>query len=119
MNVTAGVTNISIQWGEVDCVEHNGLITGYSVRYGTPSGSEITINGSDADSRDLVIHQLLIRTDYSIEVAAINEDGVGTYSSAVDTTTAVPQSMKSTCFSAVCLIKPCRHWVLSEWHTIS
>ena len=90
VNVTAGVTNISIQWGEVDCVERNGLITGYSVRYGPSPRGEIT---SDAESRVLVIDQLQIRTNYSIEVAAINEHGVGKYSSAVEITTAVPQSM--------------------------
>ena len=86
--ITPGVTNISIQWGEVDCVERNGEITGYSVRYGLSSST--SRNVATVDDRILVIDGLLIRTSYSFEVAAINRDGIGEYSSVMTGTTAVP-----------------------------
>ena len=93
MTVTPGVTNISIQWGEVDCAERNGDITGYSVRYGLPSSTSretVNISGNDAGSRTLSIDRLLIRTSYSFEVAAVNGAGVGMYSSRMESTTVVP-----------------------------
>ena len=92
MNVTAGVISISIHWNEVDCVERNGVITGYSVRYGlflAPQEKNITMD----ENREFSIDRLLIRTKYSFEVAAINGDGVGAYSSVVNVTTAVPTGM--------------------------
>ncbi len=36
-----GVTTISIEWNEVDCADHNGDITSYSVRYGLSSTPEV------------------------------------------------------------------------------
>ena len=94
VTVTPGVTNISIQWGEVDCVERNGEITGYSVRYGLSSSTLreiITVH-----DRMLKIDDLLIRTSYSFEVAAINGDGIGEYSSVINSTTAVPTGILGT-----------------------
>ena len=34
-------SSITVQWGAVDCIHHNGDITGYSVLYGV-QGSEST-----------------------------------------------------------------------------
>ena len=90
---TSGVTSISIQWDEVACVERNGEITGYSVRY-EQSSSELmktaTISGNSAEDRMFSIDRLLIRTNYSFEVAAINSDGIGDYGLVTMGTTAVP-----------------------------
>ena len=97
LTVTPGVTNISIQWNEVDCVERNGEITGYSVRYGQSSSTSkktIRINGTNAESRKFSIDELLIRTSYSFEVAAVNSHGVGVYSPVVQGITAIPTSMQ-------------------------
>ncbi len=32
-----GVTNITIEWNEVECADRNGEITSYSVHYGPSS----------------------------------------------------------------------------------
>ena len=83
-----GVTSLSLQWGEVECVDRNGLITGYSVRYGpSESSSKQTVT---VLSRAFSIDRLLIRTSYSFEVAAVNRNGIGVYSLAVIATTATP-----------------------------
>ena len=76
----SGVTSssITVQWGEVDCIHHNGDITGYSVRYGVQgSGSTQTRNVSITEA---TISSLLPSTTYSIEVAAVNSAGIGNYS---------------------------------------
>ena len=33
-------SSITVQWGAVNCIHHNGDITGYSVRYGVQGSSE-------------------------------------------------------------------------------
>ena len=94
--VDAGVTHISIEWDEVDCKERNGVITGYSIRYGLSSEMPkqiVTISENDAENRTYSIGELLIRTNYSFEVAAVNGDGFGTYSSAIVETTTVPMGV--------------------------
>lgn len=77
-----------MQWGEVECEERNGAVTGYSVRYGLESST--LRQTANVTSREVTIDALLIRTAYSFEVAAVNGDGIGVYSSAVTYTTAVP-----------------------------
>ena len=79
----SGVTSstITVQWGAVDCIHHNGDITGYSVRYGVQgSWSTQTRNVSGGDTRQTTIPDLNPSTTYSIEVAALNSAGIGVYS---------------------------------------
>ena len=79
----SGVTssNITVQWGAVDCIHHNGDITGYSVRYGVQgSGSTQTRDVSGGDTRQTTISGLNPSTNYSIQVAAVNSAGIGVYS---------------------------------------
>ena len=92
--ITAEVTNISIRWSEVDCAERNGVISGYSIRYGLSSSSaRETVAITTTGSRTFNAERLMIRSSYSFEVAAVNRRGVGTYSSAVTGSTSVPTSM--------------------------
>ena len=79
----SGVTSstITVQWGAVDCIHHNGDITGYSVRYGVQgSGSTQTRDVSGGDTRQTTIPDLNPSTTYSIQVAALNSAGIGGYS---------------------------------------
>ena len=74
-------SSITVQWGAVDCIHHNGDITGYSVRYGVQgSGSTQTRNVSGGDTRQTTIPGLSSSTTYSIQVAAVNSAGIGVYS---------------------------------------
>ena len=74
-------SNITVQWGAVNCIHINGDITGYSVRYGVQgSGSTQTRNVSGGDTRQTTIPGLNSSTNYSIQVAAVNGAGIGEYS---------------------------------------
>ena len=78
-NVTS--SSISVQWGPVDCIHRNGDITGYSVRYGVVvNGSTQTMIASGGDSTEANITGLMPSTNYSIEVAAVNNVNTGVYS---------------------------------------
>ena len=82
-NVTVtGVTSssITVQWGEVECIDRNGDITGYSVRY-SGGGSTQTKTVSGADVTETTISGLTPSTGYSVQVAAVNGAGTGEFSS--------------------------------------
>ena len=71
-------SSITVQWRVVSCIHHNGVITGYSVQYGTMSVS------GDFSGGMYVISNLEPSTTYSIQVAAMNDDLIGPYSTALD-----------------------------------
>ena len=74
-------SNITIQWGAVNCIHRNGDITGYSVRYGVQgSGSTQTVSVSGGGATMITISELTPSTTYSIEMAAVNSAGTGVYS---------------------------------------
>ena len=69
----------------MDCIQHNGNITGYSILIelkGKSSSNKTNITvwgGSNGGKYDIM--QLIPSTTYSIEVAAVNSAGIGVYSS--------------------------------------
>ena len=78
-------SSITVQWGAVDCIHHNGDITGYSVQYGVQgSGSTQTESVSTTEA---TISGLAAATNYSIEVAAVNSAGTGVYSAPLNVLT--------------------------------
>ena len=77
-------STITVQWGAVDCIHHNGNITGYSVRYGVQgSGSTQTRDVSGGSVTEATISSLMPSTTYSIQVAAVNSVGTGVYSGTI------------------------------------
>ena len=91
VNVSSTSSSITVQWGAVNCIDHNGDITGYSVRYGVQgSGSTQTVSVSGGGATMTTISGLMASTTYSIEVAAVNSAGTGDYSSVESGETANP-----------------------------
>ena len=81
-------TSITVQWGRLDCIQHNGDITGYSVRYGVQgTGTTQTVSVSGDAANEVTISGLMSNTTYSIEVAAVNNAGTGVYNSSTAVST--------------------------------
>ena len=82
---TSDVTfsSITVQWGAVDCIHHNGNITGYSVRYWVQRSSTHTLNVSGGTTTAFTLTGLSNSTTYSIDVAAVNNAGIGKYSDSI------------------------------------
>ena len=77
-------SSITVQWGIVPCIHHNGDITGYLVQYRMiGSESTQTKNISESDAGDTTLSKLASSTNYSIRVAAVNNAGTGKYSAAI------------------------------------
>ena len=104
-------SSITIQWGAVDCIHRNGDITGYSVRYGVQGTSEgdwtVQMVSGDSGGGMYQISGLQSSTNYSIEVAAVNDIGTGVYS------TDVFQSTQSTCVCYNLVIPHILNFILS------
>ena len=86
----SGVTSssITVQWQAVDCIHHNGDITGYSVRYGVQGTAEgdrtVKMATGDSSGGMYTISGLPAATVYTVEVAAVNSVDIGVYSSPID-----------------------------------
>ena len=78
-------STITVQWGEVPCIDQNGDITGYSVLYGVMgSGNTMTLPVDGAAATETTITGLTPSTTYSISVAGVNNQLIGVYSSTVN-----------------------------------
>ena len=64
-------------WGKVPCSDQRGPITGYRLKY--HNGTAIA-NTSGEGSRHYVLTGLTPFTNYSVQVAAVNDGGTGPYS---------------------------------------
>ncbi|XP_065805877.1 protein sidekick-2 isoform X6 [Labrus bergylta] len=82
--IASGRTNqsIMIQWQPPPESHQNGILRGYTIRYrltGLPVDYQIK-NISSPDVTTLLLEDLIIWTNYEIEVAAYNGAGLGAYS---------------------------------------
>ncbi|KAK2820619.1 hypothetical protein Q5P01_023578, partial [Channa striata] len=82
--IASGRTNqsIMIQWQPPPESHQNGILRGYTVRYrltGLPVDYQLK-NISSPDVTTLLLEDLIIWTNYEIEVAAYNGAGLGTFS---------------------------------------
>lgn len=77
---TINSTSITITW-VVDCIHGNGNITGYYLRYGEHGEKVFVTVIRIPDQTRYTIHGLSPATSYDIEVAVVNTEGAGNYSS--------------------------------------
>ncbi|XP_043941066.1 protein sidekick-2 [Protopterus annectens] len=86
--IASGRTNqsIMIQWQPPPENHQNGILKGYIIRYclaGLPVGYQYK-NITNPDVNNFLLEELIIWTNYEIEVAAYNGAGLGIYSSKVN-----------------------------------
>ena len=78
-NGTVTASSITVHWGEVPCLDHNGEITGYIVQAVRNGMAEGTANVSGG-ARQATLSGLSPSTSYTVQVAAVNGAGTGPYS---------------------------------------
>ena len=78
-------TSITVQWRPVDCIHHNGDLTGYILRYEAQESGDTQTH--TARGEQATILNLMSSTTYSIKVAAVNSAGIGEFSPAIVTGT--------------------------------
>ena len=82
--------SFDIEWAMVPCIHRNGNITGYSVKYGVEGNdSRETLSINNAETFTTNFSELTSDTHYVVEVAGVNNNGIGVYKTIIVTT---PQS---------------------------
>ena len=76
ITTTSTRNNITVMWEEVECIHHNGDITGYSLRVMGENDINVTL-------RETTISGLSPSTIYNVSVAAVNNIGTGPYSDVI------------------------------------
>ena len=71
-------TSVNISWNDIDCIERNGPITGYIARLRLIDGSAISGGTYEGQSYSANVSPF---TDHIFQVAGINADGTGPFSS--------------------------------------
>ena len=86
--VSVTANSITVQWGEVPCIHHNGEITGYIVEVTLSGMVFATENVNDGSARRGTVSGLNPSTEYTVTVAAVNSAGTGPFSDGISITTA-------------------------------
>ena len=85
-------TTITLTWDQLNCVDHNGVITGYRIQYGIITTDNLMmVTGAAASDRTFTASRLVPLTTYMFRIAAVNSDGVGPYSAQHSFNTSFPQ----------------------------
>ena len=78
--------SITLQWETVPSEHRNGDVTGYSIKYGEMESfnnqSKTVMNITGTSVTEATIFNLILSTNYSIQIAAVNNVGVGVFSNA-------------------------------------
>ena len=84
-NVTPSMTSRSIMvtWDTIECIERNGIITGYTVVFQKQGGANVTGN---TVNRTFSAGGLTPGTSYTFQVAGVNDAGTGVSSTALIST---------------------------------
>ena len=78
------VFTITVKWDPVDCMYQNGLITEYIIKYYKQDReNETIVNATTTSMLEYTITDLQPLTVYVIEVAAVNDAGIGIYDSII------------------------------------
>ena len=75
-DVTPSTTSRSIMvtWDTIECIESNGIITGYTVVFQEQGGANVPSNNVD---RTFSATELTPFTSYTFQVAGVNDVGTG------------------------------------------
>ena len=95
MMLSVNPRSATIQWGRVSCIDRNSEITGYTVRFGQ-TGSTTTVmesvSGTSDSDRMFTASELIPRTSYTFEVAAVSSEGTGPFNTGTTMETLEPES---------------------------
>ena len=90
MTATSTFYDIIVQWGDVDCIHHNGDITGYSVRVvhdDDESEPPRVVSVVGGNVRQATVSGLTPYAVYTVSVATVNSVGIGVYSTSIEVVT--------------------------------
>lgn len=73
-------SSLRVTWQQPPEIDHNGPLTGYQIRYAQVGTSTSTVSAS---STSYTLSGLTPYVQYTVQVAAVNSDGTGPFSSSL------------------------------------
>ena len=73
-----------VTWDTIECIERNGIITGYTVVFQEQGGANVSGNTVD---RTFSATELTPFTNYTFQVAGVNDVGTGPLTNIITITT--------------------------------
>ena len=78
---TVTSTSISLTWKNIDCIQLNGVLTGFDIKYyGQVDGELATIIVGSSNTTNYTVDGLMPFSVYWFHIAGVNINGTGTYS---------------------------------------
>ena len=74
-----------VTWDTIECIERNGIITGYTVVFQEQGGANVSGNTVD---RTFSATELTPFTSYTFQVAGVNDGGTGPFTNLLTVITA-------------------------------
>ena len=82
--ITSTPTSIELSWTNIECLQRNGIITNFTIRYRQQgSTQDMTVNTQTA-ATSFNVTGLLAFTTYTFSVAGSNSVGMGVFSATAD-----------------------------------
>ena len=76
--------SITVTWDTIECIERNGILTGYTVVFQEPGWANVSSNTVD---RTFSATELTPFTNYTFQVAGVNDVGTGPFTDIITITT--------------------------------
>ncbi len=77
MVVSTASRSASVSWDAIECIERNGVITGYTVEFQEQSGARIP---GEVVNQTFIASGLTPHTNYTFRVAGNSSNGMGPFS---------------------------------------
>ena len=80
---TSTARSISVSWDEIDCIERNGMITGYLVRFQQADAATVTNETRVILGTTFSTSELHFLTNYIFQVAGMTSVGTGPFTNPI------------------------------------
>ena len=81
MSASTTSSNVTVSWDVIECIERNGVITGYTVEFQKQDGTNTRV--VNAAGQTFTASGLTPHTNNTFRVAGVNNNGTGPYSDAI------------------------------------
>ena len=76
--LSASSRSVSVSWDDIDCIERNGIITNYTVKFKEQTIPR-EVMGQIVEGQTFNASGLTPHTNYSFRVAGVNSNGTGPF----------------------------------------
>ena len=118
--VATGPYSLNISWVQPPIIHHNSPLTGYKITYNMEGENEMEFDTPDADMLYYILDDLYSFMPYEVKVAALNDAGIGPFTTTEVAYTDKTREQTVVCVSAIHVYVSntvCKYTTYTEHHT--